>query len=233
MPNYLPLADITKLSRITPGEISPDQAVIDYFYNDPTIWLGWMVTQGFFDKLSRKFQLGSRIRLHGLAHNPDQFVSDEQVTLTYKVTGFTNLPHNPPYQEITILAEDEDFVLADADSPNAFWNHNSCVYKFRGIVRYTTKAQAPISGEDYFEFSPIQLGVALSAGDVCLLSVKDLSGFTVVPWTIFNAACVAPDRVNVRWAPFPQTTPGPPGPPAGNTAYLWCEIMNTVPQYFI
>jgi len=231
MPLDYPVADITKLSRLTSGEISPDQAVIDYFYNDPAVWIGWMAIQGFFDQLSQKFSVGSRIRLRGLVSNPDQFPNDRVATVTYKVTGLEAIPYKP-YQKVTVLSEDEAYTYSTADAPNLFWEHYACVYKYRGLVRYQSKAQSPISGNDYFEFSPPQLAIHLSAGDICIVHLIALSGFTVSPWTVFQARCETPDRVHIRWAPYPEVTPGPPGPPEGTTVNVWCEIMNRVPQYF-
>lgn len=133
------------LSRITSGEIGRDQAVIDYFYYDPSITIEEVMSPGFFDgagylfykafnaqtyqRISIVAQVGSPNVNPGFPHKYQAVVSDVEVI---------SAAGEPPSKfKVTASLGSETYQQVDDPgiSPPSGPSWHSFFIKYRGIVR--------------------------------------------------------------------------------------------------
>ena len=228
-------ANITKLSRITPGEISSDQAVIDYFYDDSSIWIGDIVQVGtgehFFDRLSGKFQIGSKIRIRAQrakATHPDY--DPDIVTVTYKVSGMQE--YNPPrsYKLVSILPTVDVNVIFSLTSTEII-AYDDIFYKHRGLISYSTTPTAAASGYDDFALGNVGHPVKFSLTDFCRASFHTLDssgGAYIATHGIRQVAVHSNYGIRIYYQAIDATNLGP----AVDIRYLlFLEVFNKSPIY--
>lgn len=171
---YIP----SRLARITPGEVSPDQAVIDYFYYAPNVPIKTIMSKGFFDGAgylfynsnnSRTYQ---RISIYALKGNLGDPSCERYSAVVSDVTPTSGPSQIPPNKfEVTVsLGADTSYSYDDTVVPPPIiesW-HNFFI-KYQGIVRYTsnylpgTPAFIDIPSQYAYGASDFSTAVLLSA----------------------------------------------------------------------
>ena len=236
------MADITKLSRLTPGEISPDQAVIDYIYYDPNFPIENMRSNnGFFNNISGKFQVGSKIHIVGRRNttpltNPLNTVQ----CVTYQVAGIDDIPNAPtnsPQRRITLLPSNHALMQSTAIPDTEALSITAKCYKFKGIIRARTTVDSSLGHEDIY-FHPNSMPVNLKGSDCVIASLINFQDISIDSWFIsyaFSNNVVPPDQnyIQIQWTPIKATTPPAAlGPPADKLYNLYVEIFEPGPVYF-
>ena len=137
----------SQLSRLTPGEIGRDQAVIDYFYYGPDVTIQEVMSKGFFDKAGYLFfnngnpKTWERISIlaqRGYGTSPK--TPERYSAVVSDVTVTSSVNENPTEFEVTLsLGPDTSYSVDDnVPAPVLPW-HNFFI-KYQGICRYTSFA---------------------------------------------------------------------------------------------
>jgi len=149
------------LTRITPGEVGRNQAVIDYFYYDPETTIEEMLSKGFFDKAGYLFykEGANRNRTYERIHlwakrgtGIDPSIPDRYSCLVSDVTVTSPPGATPTEFEVTVSLGPEttpqvDTTLAPLPGPIA-WQHY--FIKYQGLVRFNSFGTAGVGNETYF-----------------------------------------------------------------------------------
>jgi hypothetical protein len=202
------------LSRLTPGEIGRDQAVIDYFYNDPETEIDKIMSIGFFDKAGYLFynpaneKTYQRIHIRAargspFAHpgRPARFqavISDVAVTSPAGATPIT-------YKVSVSFGQDTSEQIDSTPGGGAFLNKAwHCFFtKYEGIVRFVSNGSVgnetrlhipsryPLGANDFVtatliggKFGPGS--IIPTAGDNIVSAYLDLPSPTIpgIPWEV-------------------------------------------------
>jgi len=129
-------ADIKNLSRVTAGEISFDQAKIDYFYHDPELNFKDVMAPGFFDKLSDKFTMYSHITVYCLGNNPASTPPLAPSLKRFEIVVVSIIPFDPTltYSRVVVLPAANTWM---SNAPlNDTWT--SQFIKWQGFVEWIT-----------------------------------------------------------------------------------------------
>jgi len=217
-------AQIECLSRLTAGEVSKDQAIIDYFYYDTELNFKDVMTPGFFDKLSKKFKVGSRISFYCLGNNFNPPNSTTLKRLDVIVAALT--PYTPPrnYERVKLLSAPGTWQTNDLSLD--VWESYSCT--FRGLVSWITPPLPnPNPGINVINIPNILL--PLTSEDVIIFN-QPYPGDTVQRHMVRS---VSPQAINVIYAQWAPVTIGAPlavveDPPAGLPCTMFIEIMSNI-----
>jgi len=220
-------ANISKLSRLTSGEISPDQAVVDYFYYDKKLNFKDLMAPGFFDKISGKFQVGTRMSVYCLGDDRPATGLPPSLNRFDVVVGYIS-DFSPPrsYKQVTLLPgvgtwRTQLSPAVPGLDPWAAW-----VPVFQGFINWTTPAVVP-PGSGINAVIIENLTVDIEPASMKITFNQPEPGDLVFRHMVQSVTPQANNTVYVLWAPI--TVAGPPvaveyDPPAGQL----CEMFITI-----
>jgi len=163
-----------RLARITPGEIGPDQAVIDYFYYAPEVTIAEIMSKGFFDAAGYLFYTDKTPwtyqRIHIYAQRGYGTPVSSEIPVKYSaivsdVVAVGGPEQNPTAFEVTLaLGPDTSYQHDDTlppPQPPVAWQN--LFIKYQGILRYNSNT-APgtdkiINIPSNYEYSPNDFAV--------------------------------------------------------------------------
>ena len=224
------------LSRLTPGEIGRDQAVIDYFYDDPTTEIDTIMSIGFFNKAGYLFYNPQNEktyqRIHIRAARGSPFPQPGKPARFQAVVSdvFVTSPPNqtPTEYKVTVAfgmdtSEQIDATTAGGAFLDKAWH---CFFvKYQGIVRFKSDGSYP---------APTSLDIPsrykYSSSDFCtatLLTTGSSPGLPAIGDNIV-AAYTEPSPVpGINWTVrFLQT-----GPTSGNNLRAWVTVRSPIVQF--
>lgn len=185
-------ANITKLARVVPGELSPDQAVIDYAYYEPALFLQDILSEGFFNQLSPELTLYSRVSVYCLAENsgsvPASLTRFDLVVILKEPIPYKN------YDRIKVVPLPG--VWQDTAEPDV-WSVPTL--KYQGMVKWTP----PANTQANTVLVP-NVRVDFVVQDVVLFNQPNCPG--EVNEHLIQVVCVSgPNQLQIKWA---ATWPG-------------------------
>ncbi len=141
----------SQLSRVTPGEIGRNQAVIDYFYYGPDVTIQEVMSKGFFDKAGYLFYTGKNHRtweritiLAQRGYGTAPHIPEKYSAVVSDVTVVPTVNQKPTEFEVTIaLGPDTSFTTDDTNPPPVIPWFNFFI-KYQGICRYLSN-YTPVS----------------------------------------------------------------------------------------
>lgn len=139
------------LSRVTPGEIGRDQAVINYFYDDPNVTIDEVMSIGFFDSAGDLFyyednqKTYQRINIRaqrGAPFNPPEVPAKYQAVVS-DVKVISPPDQARQYKVTVAFGADTTWQLNATTDPSytdKAWH--SYFVKYEGIIRFDSTGQA-------------------------------------------------------------------------------------------
>lgn len=139
------------LCRVTPGEVSRDQAVIDYFYDDPDTPIDTIMSIGFFDKAGDLFYYGDnrktyqRINIRaarGVPFDPPDVPARFQAVVSD--VRIISAPDKARAYKVTVgFGRDTTWQINATPLPFNTLRWHSYFVKYEGLVRFRSNGTAP------------------------------------------------------------------------------------------
>jgi len=211
------------LSRLTPGEIGRDQAVIDYFYDDETTSIDEIMSIGFFNQAGYLFYNPNNVktyqRIHIRAARGSPFSPPEPPARFQAVVSDVSIISSPgatpaQYKVTVAFGLDTSEQVDSTPGGGAFldkaWH---CFFtKYQGIVRFVSDG-AP-------SFMKIPSRYQYSSRDFCtatLVQTGNTPGTPTAGDNIVSAYTTQAGASPNPWAVGLVQT----GPTSGNTLLAW------------
>ena len=211
-------AQITKLARIVPGELSPDQAIIDYSYYDPEILVRDILSDGFFNKMSHELTLYSRITVYCLADNLG-LVGPSLKRFEMQVISKEPIPYKN-YDHIEILPLPGTWQTNTPGNLNV-WDVRTL--KYQGMVTWS-----PVGGAQYNDISIPNRRINFFSPDIVLFNQPNWAGESS-RHLIQMARVSAPAQISIAWAPtWPagvETYDIAPGQSVNMYIEVWSDLI--------
>ena len=179
------------LCRVTPGEVGRDQAVINYFYDDPKTTIDEIMSSGFFDSAGDLFyyednpKTYQRINIRaarGVGFTPPDVPAKYQAVVSdVKVIS---PPGEARQYKVTVSFGADTSWQIDATLAGGFLNKlwHSYFVKYEGIVRFDSTGLPPIPpNPEEPTVIPIPSRYKLHQSDFCLINLLSSSNAIYTP----------------------------------------------------
>ncbi len=216
-------ARIECLSRLTAGEISKNQAIIDYFYYDQSLNFADVMKPGFFNKLSKKFKVGSKISVYCLGNNTPPIMPSLK---RFDILVGDLVPFSPPrpYELVYV------FPLGDSlasNLPGQRWDVNQIL--FQGLVHWSTPGLPnPTPGINKVLIPDAVL--PLNITNTILFNQPD-PGDEIGGHLVRTVIASDPTHIEVKWGVVPVGSPPVQvevDPPGGQACRMYIKILTDI-----
>ena len=209
------------LSRITPGEIGRDQAVVNYYYYDPSTYVEEAFKLGFFDGAGKELQRYSNISLFMKSGTiPSAAPKRYGCTISDIRPYDVNIPE---HLKVSVCPDQHTSMIINTGTGVEGHAYISFFIKYSGLIRWEASGGAI----DNINIGNV-LSYPLTISDICIGHRTGVTG-TDVRNVFVTTSVLTATTLQFIW--FPAPAPLPVYPPVGENCQAYINITGVSSEY--